>query len=324
MTEEVQPFTLEVNIGELQKKSLFVGLPMYGGVCHASLSNGLMDLSAGCKELGIKLAVHILTNESLIPRARNYIMDEFDRSGFSHMIFIDSDIGFKAKDIIGMLAMMDDDAPYDVLGAAYPKKTISWEKIKVAVDKGFADENPSELSKFVGDYVFNTIDGQGFSVVHPVEMMEIGTGFMMIHRRVLQMFKDHYPSLMYRPDHVRTEHFDGSRPILAYFDCPIDRGIKWDDVFPLLEDLANQKGTIEEFSERSRQMAARTQSASMRYLSEDYAFCRWLRDAGGKVWLAPWIQLEHTGTFVFGGSLQDMARLGVNPTADVELLKKGK
>lgn len=38
------------------------------------------------------------------------------------------------------------------------------------------------------------------------------------------------------------------------------------------------------------------------FLSEDYAFCRRWRDAGGKVWLAPWCEIKHFGTYAFGAS----------------------
>lgn len=318
-----EPFKIEISLEELRKRKLFVGLPLYGGVCYGSFARGIADLAATCRHHGIEMTQHMLMNESLIPRARNYIMDEFDRSGCTHMIFIDSDIGFNASDVIGMLAMMSDDSPYDVLGAPYPKKTCAWEKIKIAVDKGFADEDPNELRKFVGDYVFNPLgDTREFSIRQPVEMLEIGTGFMMIRRRAIELFKKAYPAHWYRPDHVRTEHFDGTRMIMAYFDCPIDRGFGWDDVLPLLQDLANKQGDIDTLSARAQKLAKASETASRRYLSEDYAFCQWLRKAGGRVWLAPWMTTEHCGSYVFGGSLADIARLGTSPTADPELLKK--
>lgn len=38
------------------------------------------------------------------------------------------------------------------------------------------------------------------------------------------------------------------------------------------------------------------------FLSEDYAFCRRWRDLGGKVWLAPWCEIKHYGTYAFGGT----------------------
>jgi hypothetical protein len=36
------------------------------------------------------------------------------------------------------------------------------------------------------------------------------------------------------------------------------------------------------------------------YLSEDYNFCRLYRNSGGKIYLAPWTKVKHTGTLTFG------------------------
>ena len=140
------------------------------------------------------------------------------RSDATHLLFIDSDVGFSAQDIICMMALMTDDLPYDILGAPYPKKCISWEKIKHAVDKGFADKIPQQLDQFVGDFVFNPLPGtQSFSVLEPSEMLEFGTGFLMIKRQTLLDYQKEYPEYMFKPDHIRTEHFDGSREICMFF-----------------------------------------------------------------------------------------------------------
>jgi hypothetical protein len=213
------------------------------------------------------------------------------RSGDTHMIFIDSDIGFNARDVIALLALQDpDDAndKYDILAGPYPKKCISWEKIKQAVDKGFADENPQELEKFVGDYVFNPRNGQNeIPINSPAEVSEAGTGFMMIRRATFEKYKAAFPHLSYKPDHVRTAAFDGSREIHAYFDCIIDPDSK-------------------------------------RYLSEDYMFCYNVQKMGGQVWLCPWMQLQHVGSYIFGGSLADLARIGASATADTSQIKHKK
>jgi hypothetical protein len=204
------------------------------------------------------------------------------------MMFIDADIGFNADDVIMMLALQSDDSPYDVLCGPYPKKNISWEKITRAVEKGFAEKNPNDLEKYVGDYVFNPKHMKAtIPLNEPVEILEGGTGFMMIRRKTFEKFATAYPEQSYKPDHVRTEHFDGSREIMAYFDCVIDPETK-------------------------------------RYLSEDYMFCQYIQKMGGSVWLLPWIKLQHTGTYVFGGSLIDIAQIGASPTADVNELKKTK
>lgn len=279
---------IEINIDELRKKKLFLATPMYGGQCAGMYAKSIADLSALCAKYGIPLQLYYLFNESLITRARNYCADEFMRSDATHLLFIDSDIGFNVQDVLAMLAIQTDESPYDVLGGPYPKKCISWEKIKQAVDKGAADEDANKLENYVGDYVFNPRSGQKeIPLGEPVEVSELGTGFMMIRRKTLENYNKTYPELAYKPDHVRTAEFDGSREIHAYFDCIID-------------------------------------PESKRYLSEDYNFCYHVTKMGGKNWLCPWMKLQHVGSYIFGGSLIDLASIGASATADTSQLKKSK
>jgi len=281
-------FEIKVPISELQKKKLFVATPMYGGACAGMYARSIADLSAICAKYEIPLQLYYLFNESLITRARNYCVDEFLRSDATHLMFIDSDIGFNPQDVIALLALQTDESEYDIIGGPYPKKCISWEKIKIAVDKGFADEDPNNLEKFVGDYVFNPKGGaKEIPINSPVEVMEMGTGFMMIRRKTFDIYKEAFPELSYKPDHVRTAAFDGSREIHAYFDCIID-------------------------------------PVSRRYLSEDYMFCYNTEKAGMKVWLCPWMSMQHVGSYNFGGSLADLAAIGAPATADAGMLKGKK
>ena len=279
-------FQIKVPVEELRKRRLFLAVPMYGGQCAGLFARSVADLTALCAQYGVQMQLYFLFNESLITRARNYCCDEFMRSNATHLMFIDSDIGFNPNDVIALLALQDEASPYDVIGGPYPKKCISWEKIKLAVDKGVADEDPNLLDKYVGDYVFNPKSGQAqIPLGEPVEVSEIGTGFMMIRRRTFEKYAEAFPELSYKPDHVRTEHFDGSREIMAFFDCIID-------------------------------------PVSKRYLSEDYMFCYNVQKMGGQVWFCPWMQLQHVGSYIFGGSLADLATIGAAATADVGVLKR--
>ena len=317
---------IKVPIEQLRERKLFVAAPMYGGQCAGMFARSVADLSALCTHYGIQVRFYFLFNESLITRARNYCADEFLRSGDTHMMFIDSDIGFNANDVIALLALQSDDSPYDVLAGPYPKKCISWEKIKMAVDKGFADEDPQNLEKFVGDYVFNPANGtNAIPLGEPVEVLEAGTGFMMIRRETLLKFQEAYPQQMYKPDHVRTEHFDGSREIMAFFDTPIDHKRTNINAELKLWLEKNPDATHEQIV----QFVANpdldpSREYSKRYLSEDYMFCQWVRNAGMKVWFCPWMQLQHVGMYVFGGSLVDLAQIGAAATADVNQIKKNK
>lgn len=279
---------IKIDIETLRKRGIFLATPMYGGQCAGMFTKSVADLSAFCANHNIPLQMYFLFNESLITRARNYCVDEFMRSQMQHLMFIDSDIGFSPQDVIALMALQTQNEEYDIIGGPYPKKCISWEKIKYAVDKGVADEDPTVLDRYVGDFVFNPKGGAGsIRIDEPVEVLEIGTGFMMITRKALEKFSESYKELMYKPDHVRTEAFDGTREIMQFFQAEID-------------------------------------PVSKRYLSEDYWFCQKSQAIGLKTWFCPWMRLQHVGTYIFGGSLADLASIGASATADPSQLKGKK
>mgnify|MGYP001225103908 CR=1 FL=1 len=279
---------VEITVEQLQERKIMVATPMYGGMCGGQYTKSSVDLGQQAAKYGLDIGFYYIFNESLITRARNYLVDEFMRSHYTHLMFIDADIGFDPQDVLSLAAIADPDSDKEIVCGAYPKKTIAWEKIKRAVDKGAADENPQALENYVGDFVFNPAPGVSeIRINEPVEVLEGGTGFMMIQKSAFEKFGNAHPELLYTPDHVRTENFDGSRQIYAYFDTVID-------------------------------------PKSNRYLSEDYMFCQWARDLGIKVWMCPWMRLKHMGTYIFGGDLASLASVGVTATADVSALGKEK
>jgi len=259
---------LEISAEKLRKNKLFVATPMYGGMAHGMYMKSCLDLQAIFMQYGVEVRFSFIFNESLITRARNYLVDEFLRTDFTHFLFIDADIHYDPRDVVAMLAM-----DKDVVGGPYPKKSIKWGAVAKA-----ARNNPNlpagDLEKVTGDYVFNAVAGTGqFNVGEPLEVLELGTGFMMIKREVFGKFEAAYPQLRYKPDHVGQANFDGSRYIHAYFDTVIDHG------------------------------------KSDRYLSEDYMFCQWWRNMGGQIWLCPWMKTHHIGTYPFTGDLAAVAGL---------------
>lgn len=278
---------LKISVEELRKASIFVATPMYGGQCAGMYTKSTNDLGMSATKYGIDVKFYYLFNESLITRARNYCVDEFLRSECTHLMFIDSDIGFAVNDVLALVALqMADPDNIDIITGPYPKKSISWEKVAKAVKLGHADENPFKLERFVGDYVFNPAKGvTSFRVDKPIEVLEAGTGFMCIPRKTFEKYEEAYPEYHYKPDHIRTDAFDGTREIMAYFDCIID-------------------------------------PESKRYLSEDYMFCQNVRKAGMKVWMCPWMELKHMGSYIFGGSLGAMAAIQASPTASSESNQK--
>lgn len=92
-----------------------------------------------------------------------------------------------------------------------------------------------------------------------------GTGFMMIKRGTFTRMIDAYPELQFEAAHDRAR-INPSPNQYAFFDCMIE-------------------------------------PESRHYLSEDYAFCRRLRDIGGEIWLDTQAALIHTGAQDFVGNV---------------------
>ena len=264
---------MEISISKekLKTKSIFVATPMYGGMNHGLYAKACLDLQALCMAYGIQVKFSFLFNESLITRARNYLVDEFiHRSDCTHLLFLDSDIHFSPQDVIALLAL-----DKDVIGGPYPKKAIKWRSVKKALQKN-PDLDAQLLEKVTGDYVFNPVKGTAqFTVTEPLDVLQIGTGFMMVKREVFDKYAEEFPHLHYKPDHIGQANFDGSRYIHAFFDTVID-------------------------------------PKSHRYLSEDYMFCQNAREIGFKVWLCPWMKTTHVGTYGFQGDLPAVAALSGN------------
>jgi len=265
---------IQVKVEDLKNHKVFIATPMYGGMAHGMYIKSCLDLQSTLGKYGIETKFSFLFNESLITRARNYLVDEFLRSGYTHLLFIDSDVHYNPEDVVALLAL-----DKDVIGGPYPKKSINWGNVAEAARK-HPNMNPRELEKLVGEYVFNVVKGTSqFQVTEPLEVMEIGTGYMLVKRHVFDKMAVEYPNIRYKPDHVGQSNFDGSRYIHAYFDTVID-----------------SKGSI-------------TGGGTDRYLSEDYMFCQMWRKMGGEIWLCPWMKTQHIGTYAFTGDMPKVAEL---------------
>jgi len=263
----------QISMDELRKRKIFVATPMYGGQCHGLYAKACLDLSAQAAQMGVEMKFFYLFNESLITRARNYLVDEFLRSDYTHLMFIDSDIHFNPNDVLAAAALADPDSDRDIVCGPYPKKCIAWERIVAAVKAGMADQDPMFLEQLVGDFVFNPAEQTSqIAIGEPVEVLEGGTGFMCIQRRVFEQWNEKYPEFLYTPDHNRSENFDGTRQIMCYFDT-------------VIEPKHN------------------------RYLSEDYMFCQWSRDIGIKIYMCPWMQMGHQGSYNFNGNIPAIAQV---------------
>jgi glycosyltransferase involved in cell wall biosynthesis len=245
------------------RKGFMLATPMYGGMCHAMFVTSILRLQEKCVQRGIDFEHCFMVNESLIDRARNGLVHEFlTQSKQDYLVFIDGDIQFNPDDILALL-----DEGKDVIGIPCSKKGLNWAAIIEGVRLGC--EDPAILMKFAGEFNFQPIKDLP-QTGNVVKVAEVGTGIMMIHRRVFEKMREAFPENTYKSDNPRHFVLGKGSMVHAYFKSEIVNG---------------------------------------RHLSEDFYFCNKWRELGGDVWLLGLAETTHHGSFGFQGSLGHLAEL---------------
>ena len=197
------------NFGE-QMAHFFIATPMYGGMCTGAYTQSLLALVGYFSARGHQVSCAFMFNESLITRARNNMTHQFLQSQCTHMLWIDADIKFRPEDAYRMF-----EADKDVIGGIYPKKEINWQQVREAVGRG--QEN---LANFTGSFVVNLVDNRPNVVVRqdqPCEVAALGTGFLMVKRKVYEKLKKRTPQFANDMSSIKPGEL-----IYAFFDTPID------------------------------------------------------------------------------------------------------
>lgn len=255
---------LRISRDELQKRSLFLATPVYGGQPWGEYSASMERLKLVMTREGLTWDDRQTFLESLVPRARNYLAHYYLNSKLTHTLLVDADIVFTPDDALQLLALAEPGSEYDVVCGAYPKKHICWNKVRDAAKAGLADDDPDILSEFVGEFFFAAVDpNRSQSIDEPLEVIETGTGFMLVQRHVFLAIAEAHPELVYIDDWTGEEY-------VSFFNMTI----------------------------RNR-----------RLLSEDFDFCRLVRDLGMKIWVVPTINLGHIGIFKYQGNISAMTAL---------------
>lgn len=191
---------------------IMVCTPMYGGMTTGVYVQSLLNMVGHFSSMGHKVSCAFMFNESLIQRARNNMAHNFLKSDAEYLFWIDADIRFRSEDALRMLM-----ADKDVIGGIYPKKEINWNMVKEA-----AKADKENLQNFTGSFVVNLINPTNSSVVvkrdEPCEVAALGTGFMLIKRRVFEKLKKKVKT--YKNDMSALKM---GEEIHEFFGVPIDK-----------------------------------------------------------------------------------------------------
>src|ERR1700761_8933584 len=135
---------------DVSAPTVFIATPMYGGMAAGIYTVSMVQLSAIFLRHGVDSMYAFTSGESLVPNARNVLTHQFLESKATHLMWIDSDIGFNAMDIVSMLI-----ADRHIVCGIYPKKEVDWARVSQAVKAGVP---PEELSSYAGSFAIKPLD----------------------------------------------------------------------------------------------------------------------------------------------------------------------
>ena len=173
----------------LSKAKVLVATPCFAGLCSAEYMTSMSRLAALASTYKIDISLVTGRNESLITRARNNLASEFlSIPEATHLMFIDSDIGFDPNDVIKLILR-----DKDVVAGPYPQKKLNWAGIKEVASNGGSEEE-MKIASLIFTHALKDEDGVLKNRLNLTgEVTEVdyaGTGFMLIKREVLEQMRD--------------------------------------------------------------------------------------------------------------------------------------
>jgi len=195
--------------------SLFIATPCYGGQVNVFFMESIINLVMECQKHKIKCSFFKIPFESLIPRARNVCASAFIKSKCTHMIFIDSDIEFKASDVIQMI-----NTDVDLIGGSYPTKNINsklFEQNKYSTSsyKDIISKSVNYTSKQFKSKITEENKKQ-------LECSYIATGFMLIQQKVFtKLIKTYGDSIKYINDIPAYSSYTINNELYDFFQTKI-------------------------------------------------------------------------------------------------------
>ena len=130
--------------------------PCYGGNITEVCFSSYLGFTIMAMQNNINFQIDTLSNESNVNRARNSCAAKFLSGDCTHLMFVDADIQFNPQDIVKLIN--HDNA---IVGGIYPEKTLPPKMVVNTLNNG---EQQGDL----------------------IEVGTLGTGFMLIKRRVFE------------------------------------------------------------------------------------------------------------------------------------------
>lgn len=168
------------------RQGLMIATPSHDGNVVMGYATGLADICAHLSIHNVYFEIARVTGSSLIPHARNSLVDMFLKSKCQKLLFIDSDQAFNKESVLLLFQ-----SNKRIIAGITPHKrypiNLNFEPLDP--DKHFfqdlVNKSPDEFNRFAQSLA----DPKG-----EIEVNRVGTGFIMIDRSVFDIMKSHVES----------------------------------------------------------------------------------------------------------------------------------
>lgn len=190
-----------LEVEQLKKIYPLIVTPSHDGKYFHNYLISILNFQQFSSQIEMPIQLYLMQGESLVTRARNNCVAAFlENTEWTHLFWIDSDIGFSIESACRLLA-----SDYDIAAGVYPLKREDWPENGIS-----AHMTQKEFISKYQRYTVNAsakdgcvnlnIQEDGF-----IEMSEAPTGFMVIKRAVFERMMEEYPELKYVPDTIGIE-----------------------------------------------------------------------------------------------------------------------
>lgn len=153
---------------------LFIATPAYDGKVNVQFAIALAETRVLLEKHGIPAAIRIHTTGSLLCAERNRLLEVFMETDCTHILLIDSDLGWPAEKVLECLQK-----DVDMIAGCYP-------------------------SRKEHTFLFRAIHNKDKTIVFDqdkqlIELEAAGAGFMLIKREVIEKMRKQFAHLYYCP-----------------------------------------------------------------------------------------------------------------------------
>jgi hypothetical protein len=180
-------------------KHIFVATPAFNNKVDTQFALSLIALNLLLKENGVSITNALNPSGSLLVAERNRIIEEFYRSEATHLLCIDSDLGFPAEAVI---AMLNEDKEF--VAGVYPARTPD-STVEFLIRPKLKEDNKLIFER------------------HLLAAEYVPGGFMLLSKKAIQKMRNKFPELHYQPkaEDKKEEH------AYLFFNTEVHEGEFW-------------------------------------------------------------------------------------------------